>query len=375
MSAYAHAGPPFRADHVGSLLRPAALREARKAHLEGRLGADALRPIEDRCIREAVEMQEAAGLQSVTDGEFRRTAWRDGFMNALEGFSAERTEASFKFRKESGEARPARSVPEVVGKLRRTKGVATTEFRFLRGATRRTPKLTLPSPSNLHFFGGDAAIDRTVYPDIEEFFADVATAYREELAELAELGCTYVQLDEVPLAVLCDETTREILHARGEDPTDTIDRYVRAINGALAERPAGMTVALHLCRGNASDGSWMASGGYEIVAERLFNEIAVDAYFLEYDTERAGDFAPLRHVPADKTVALGLISTKTPVLETADGLKRRLDEASKLVPYDRLCLCPQCGFASGFGAETMTADQERAKLDLLVGVAAEVWRT
>ena len=313
-----HVNPPFRADHVGSFMRPERLRAARMAYLDGKLPRSELKPIEDACIRDIVAFQERLGLGGVTDGEFRRSAWRDPFMDALEGFSTERKEADFSFRNARGESNKARPVPEVASRLKRVRGVATDEFAFLKSLTKATPKLTLPSPSALHFFRGDRTIRDGVYPNVDAFFDDLARIYREEIAALAQLGCTYLQIDEVPLALLCDDDARATVAARGEDPDRLIADYIRVINGALENRPAGMTICMHLCRGNAP-GAWIGAGGYAPVAERLFNDIAVDGFFLEYDSERAGDFEPLRHVPANKSVVLGLVSTKTPELESPDA--------------------------------------------------------
>jgi 5-methyltetrahydropteroyltriglutamate--homocysteine methyltransferase len=262
--------------------------------------------------------------------------------------------------------------PKVTSKVARRRGITTAEFRFVRSLTRHTPKVTLPTPSAMHFFVGPEGLDTAAYPDLKSFFTDLARVYREELADLARLGCTYVQLDEVPLALLCDEAVRDAVRARGEDPIALTDFYVAAVNAALEGRPAGMTVGMHLCRGNYKSG-WIATGGYDAVAERLFNDAHVDAFFLEYDTPRAGGFAPLRFVPAHKTVVLGLVSTKTPVLEDAGALARRVDEASRYVPLDRLAVSPQCGFASSAAGNPLTAEDQTAKLGLVARVAREVW--
>lgn len=373
MNGNAAVNPPFRADHVGSFMRPERLRAARQAYLEGKRDRASLKPVEDECIREIVAFQESLGLPSVTDGEFRRSSWRDSFMDALEGFSSERKDADFAFRNARGDSNKARPVPDVVAPLKRVRGVATDEFAFLKTLTKATPKLTLPSPSALHFFRGDRTIRQGVYASRGHFFSDVARIYREEIAALAALGCTYLQIDEVPLALLCDDDVRATVAARGEDPDILIGDYIGAVNQALEGRPAGMTVCMHLCRGNAP-GAWIGKGGYAPVAERLFNEVKVDGFFLEYDTERAGDFEPLSHMPARTSVVLGLVSTKTPQLESHDGLKRRLDDASKRVPAERLCLSPQCGFSSGFARSALTLDDARAKLALILDVAGDYWR-
>lgn len=362
---------PFRAEHVGSLIRPERLRRAREAWMAGTLPLEALQAQEDACIREAVAMQEAAGLQSITDGEFRRVSWREGFFENIAGFSAEREESDFEFRLASGERRRAAPVPSVVARLERMRGIATGEFAFLKAATGRTPKITLPAPSVMHFFRGRRAIDPAFYRDLDAFMDDVTRIYREELAGLSALGCTYVQLDEVALPIMCDSGAREVIERRGESPDEAIDLYIRSINDAVRDRPPGMTVCVHMCRGNVDEG--IGSGGYEPIAERVFNELRVDGFLLEYDSPRAGDFSPLRHVPKGKAVRLGLISTKRAALEAADGLRARIDEASRYVPLEQLGLCPQCGFASGFRTARMSVEEEKRKLEHVVRVAAAVW--
>ena len=373
MTATAPVSPPFRADHVGSFMRPDGLRQARQAYMEGKLDRSGLARIEDEAVRAIVTVQESLGLQSITDGEFRRSSWRDSFMDSLEGFSLERKEADFSFRNEAGAVNKARPVPDVVGKLRRVRGVATDDFAFLKALTARTVKQTLPTPSSLHFFRGDRTIRTDAYPDTEAFFADVARIYREEIAALASLGCTYLQLDEVPLLLLCDPDVRETVRQRGEGPDRLMRLYIDAVNDALAERPRGMTICMHLCRGNAP-GAWIGKAGYGPIAERLFNDINVDGFFLEYDSPRAGDFEPLRHVPSHKTVVLGLVSTKRREMESPDVLRHRLDDASRIVPAERLCLSPQCGFSSGFARSALTLDDAKAKLGLIVDVAEKYWR-
>ena len=355
--------PPFRAEHVGSLLRPRALKDAHRARLSG----DALRAVEDASVREAVALQEDLGFQVVTDGEFRRGSWFLGFVEAVDGLGLEKTRFSFQ-----GGAAGAWSGPKVVSKVARRRGIATAEFRFVRSVTRQTPKVTLPTPSAMHFFVGPEGLDTAAYPDLKSFFTDLARVYREELADLARLGCTYVQLDEVPLALLCDSAIRAAVVARGEDPLVLTEFYVAAVNAALEHHPAGMTVGMHLCRGNYKSG-WLAQGGYDAIAERLFHDAQVDVFFLEYDTPRAGDFAPLRFVPASKQVVLGLVSTKTPALEDAAEVARRVEDASRYVPLDRLGLSPQCGFASSAAGNPLSAEEQAAKLDLVARVAREVW--
>jgi 5-methyltetrahydropteroyltriglutamate--homocysteine methyltransferase len=362
-----NAGPPFRADHVGSLLRPQALKDAFRDFQGERIGTDKFRDIQDRAIREAVALQEAVGLQSISDGEFRRGSWFLGLVEAVDGLTTK--DAPFDFHG-GGQAKFQTAYAE--GKLKRVRGITTDEFSFLRAITRRTPKVTIPSPSLVHFLRADMTVSRAAYPDMAEFWTDLTAVYQQELAELGRLGCSYVQLDEVPCAMLCDPKLRASVAAAGESPETLLDCYISAANRAIAQRPAGMTVAMHLCRGNYK-GQWMAAGGYEPVAEKLFNAVAVDAFFLEYDTERAGGFEPLRFVPANKAVVLGLISTKTPALEPVDDLRRRIDEASRYVALERLCLSPQCGFASSVGGNPLTIEDERRKLRLVVEVAEKVW--
>lgn len=362
---------PFRAEHVGSLLRPERLRQAREDRLAGKMEAGALRAVEDECIREAVALQQRVGLRVVTDGEFRRTNWRDGFFLNVEGFSDERQPTSFEFTMFDGTRRRATPVPRVTGRLRRRSGIATGEFEFLRDAARGTAKATLPAPAVMHFFGGPAAIKGSVYGSIEEYMADVARIFREELGELGRMGCRYVQFDDVALPLLCDPGVRGMLAQRGEDPDQVIDLYIGSVNAALADRPAGMTIAAHLCRGNHGHG--MGSGGYEPIAERVFGGMAVDGFLLEYDSARAGGFEPLRFLPAPKWVALGLITTKHPEVEPLDLLRRRIDEATAFVPLERLALCPQCGFASGFRYDRLAIADEERKLARLVETADAVW--
>jgi 5-methyltetrahydropteroyltriglutamate--homocysteine methyltransferase len=363
------APPPFRAEHIGSLLRPPALLAARRAAEEGRLAAEALRAEEDRAIRDAVRLQEDVGLQAITDGEYRRGIYFGHFPAAVSGFTE--TEAEMSFRGPGGEALRYRA-SVVTGRLVRHRGIATDEFRFVRGLTRRTPKVTLPSPVSQHFLRWRPGVSDRAYPDLDEFFADVAAIYRAELADLAALGASYVQLDDVSLALLCDPRHRDGFAAKGYDPAVMLDRYVALVNGSLADRPDGLTVGVHLCRGN-NQGKWLGEGDYEYVAARAFGALAVDAYFLEYDSARAGGFEPLRHVPPRRVVVLGLVSTKTPELEPADELSRRLDAAARVVPLDRLALSPQCGFASTAPGNPLTPDEQRRKLELVVGVARRVW--
>jgi 5-methyltetrahydropteroyltriglutamate--homocysteine methyltransferase len=363
--------PPFRADHVGSMIRPAALIAARQDFDAGKLGGDRLRELEDAAIGDVVAMQERAGLDCITDGEFRRHNWRDGFFESVDGFSETKVESSFIFTDYSGERRHGMPIPVVTGRLQRRKPIVADDFAHTKTVTGRTVKATLPSPTVNHFFSGDKSLENSPYADADAFFADVVAIYHQEIADLAALGCTYLQIDEVPIAVLCDPTNQEIVRARGEDPQMMIDRYIGVINDVARAAPDGMRVAVHLCRGN--QGLGQASGGYEPVAERLFQGLEVDGFLLEYDTERAGDFAPLRFLPKGKIAALGLISTKLPELEPADELKRRVDEASRYADIERLALCPQCGFASSFLTDRFTAADQERKLAHLVKVAGEIW--
>jgi methionine synthase II (cobalamin-independent) len=364
--------PPFRADHVGSLIRPQELRDARQAHLEGRLPAAELTAIEDRLIRDAVAMQERVGLQAVTDGEFRRTSFREVLFESMDGFSRERVETDFSFSYADGSTRRATPVPRVVSRLKRSSSMAAGDFSFLKTATRATPKVMLPAPSLAHWFVGDRVFAGSPYADAREYMADIAGIYREEIAELASLGCTYVQIDEVPIPVMCDPGVQATVTARGEDPMALVDLYADTINGAIRERPPGMTVVVHMCRGNEGVAG-LGAGGYEAVAERVFGRLKVDGYLLEYDTPRAGDFAPLRFLPRGAIAVLGLVSTKIVELETKDAVKRRVEDAARVVDLDRLGLCPQCGFASLYRYDRMGLEVQERKLELLVATAREIW--
>jgi 5-methyltetrahydropteroyltriglutamate--homocysteine methyltransferase len=360
--------PPFRADHVGSLLRPAALHEARASARKGEITPAALRAVEDRAIREAVARQESVGLSGITDGEFRRDWWHIDFLKGFDGVEAAVDPSSPLFH---GADEPV-PVLKVTGKVRRSRPVMVEPFEFLRAATRRTAKLCIPSPSMLHMRGGRPAISREVYPELGEFWADAARAYREEIRDLAAAGCTYLQLDDVSFAYLCDEKIRADYRKRGDDPAQAPRTYAETINAALRDRPPGLTVTIHTCRGNFKS-TWMASGGYEPVAQTVFGGLDVDGYFLEYDSERAGGFEPLRFVPKGKKVVLGLVTSKGPELERKDTLKRRIDEAAKYMALDDLCLSPQCGFSSTHHGNRLTQDDQWRKLELIVEVAREVW--
>jgi len=364
--------PPFRADHVGSLLRPVKLLRARQEHAEGRISAEQLAAVEDEAIREVVRMQEEVGLQSATDGEFRRTAWHMDFIYQLGGIHRGDGKIKVQFRNAQGTLEFAAAALKVDGKVRLEKTIFGDAFQFLKGVTRLTPKLTIPSPSMVHYRGGRASIDPAVYPDLEQFWSDLSAAYAEEVRRLAALGCSYLQLDDTSLAYLNDPRQREEMAHKGEDAEHLHQRYIRQINQALRGRPPGMAVTVHMCRGNFRS-SWVAEGGYDFVAEALFNELQVDGFFLEFDDARSGSFAPLRFVPRGRQVVLGLVTTKRGALEDKDTLKRRIDEASRHVPLEQLCLSPQCGFSSTVEGNALTHAEQVDKLRLIVETAREVW--
>lgn len=361
--------PPFRADHVGSLLRPVELREARRARAEGRMDAAALREVEDRCIARAVRKQEEVGLRAATDGEYRRAYWHYDFLAGLDGVEMYEPEQKVQFK---GAIVP--HALRVTGPIAWREPVMVEDFRYTASqVATAVPKQTIPSPSVLHFRGGRQAIDRHTYPELGGFFDDLGRAYADAVRAFADAGCRYLQLDEVNIAYLCDPEQIEGLKRRGEYVDGLLEIYAGLINRAIAERPADMTVSMHLCRGNFRS-TWAAQGGYEPVAEVLFGAIGVDAYFMEYDTERAGGFEPLRFVPrGDKVVVLGLVTSKTGELESKDDLKRRIDQAAKYLPLEQLALSPQCGFASTEEGNLLTEEQQWAKLRLCVEVAQEVW--
>ncbi|HYM17343.1 MAG TPA: 5-methyltetrahydropteroyltriglutamate--homocysteine S-methyltransferase [Micropepsaceae bacterium] len=364
--------PPFRADHVGSLLRPRALHEARAKREKGQISADELRAGEDQAIRDAVALQESVGLQAITDGEFRRGHYLVDFLTGFTGIVPSHTSYALSFHGEDGATGETRSMLTVTEKIRRTRPVMLESFKFLKAATRRTPKVCLPSPTWIHMRGGRKTVSATAYPDIEEFWNDLVMAFHEELKDLATAGCTYVQLDEITFAFLCDAQVRERVRADGLDPDQLTRDYTRIVNAIAAGAPETMTVTVHTCRGNFQS-MWMAEGGYERVAGVVFNQPDVDGYFLEYDSDRAGGFEPLKFIPKHKKVVLGLVSSKKPELESKDVLKRRIDEAAKYFPIDRLCLSPQCGFASTHHGNRVTEDIERKKLALIVETTTEVW--
>ena len=363
--------PPYRADHVGSFLRPKALLDARAKFAEKAIDAQALRRVEDDAIREIVRFQEDLGLQGITDGEFRRTYFHIDFLTQLQGVTTQGGIA-VSFHSNAGNVDFSPPVMKVTEPVRHVKPIQRADFEFLRSVTTRTPKVTIPSPTMLHFRGGRSAISREAYPDLDGFYADVADAYRAELRSLSDAGCTYVQLDDTNLAYLCDEKMREGARSRGDDPNDLPRRYAALINAAIRDRPQGMTVCVHLCRGNFKS-AWAAEGGYEPVAEVLFNALDVDGYFLEYDDARSGDFAPLRFLPKGKRVVLGLVSTKLDRMETKDELRRRIDAAAKFAPLEQFCVSPQCGFSSTVHGNDIHVETQAAKLRLCVDTAREVW--
>ena len=373
----ARATPPFRADHVGSLLRPPQVLAARRARASGDLTAEALAEIEDAAIRKIVHRQADVGLRSATDGELRRASWHMDFIYRMHGIGAASETMKVTFHNAAGVIEFTPAALRVHDRVRIDEPIFAADFAFLRDAvtqagTKAVPKLTIPSPSMVHYRGGQAALDPAVYPDVEAFWADLSAAYAAQVRGIAALGCTYLQLDDTSLAYLNDPKERATLAARGDDAEHQHERYIRQINTALAGRPAGLTVTTHLCRGNFRS-AWVAEGGYDFVAEALFTELDVDGFFLEYDDERSGGFEPLRFVPPDKFVVLGLVTTKRGRLETADDLKRRIDAAARHVPIEQLCLSPQCGFSSTVEGNELTEDEQWAKLRLITEVAADVW--
>jgi 5-methyltetrahydropteroyltriglutamate--homocysteine methyltransferase len=365
--------PPFRADHVGSLLRPPALLRAREEHAQGRLTADELRAAEDDAIRDIVRVQEEVGLQAATDGEFRRTSWHMDFIYSLDGIHTADDTVMVRFHNEQGDIEWTTAKLHVDGKIGLSKTIFGDAFRFLQETvTTATPKLTIPSPSMVHYRGGRSAIDESVYPDMESFWADLTAAYREQVRRLGELGCTYLQFDDTSLAYMNDPEQRRYIASIGGDPESQHVEYIGHINEALADKPEGMSVTTHMCRGNFRS-SWIAEGGYDFVAEALFSELGVDGYFMEWDDERSGGFEPLRFVPKGKVVVLGLVTTKRGALESKDELKRRIEEAARFVPLEQLCLSPQCGFSSTVEGNVLSYEEQVAKLRLIVEVAQEVW--
>ncbi|AHY47788.1 Cobalamin-independent synthase, Catalytic domain [Rubrobacter radiotolerans] len=369
--------PPFRADHVGSLLRPPELLRAREEFARGDLDDKGLRAAEDEAVRRAVEMQREAGLRSATDGEFRRASWHMDFIYRLGGIERAEDSMTVEFRNESGTIEFTPAALRVGGKVALEETIFGDDFTFLKETVESaggglTPKLTIPSPNMVHYRGGRAAIDESVYPDLEAFWSDLTDAYREEVAALGRLGCRYLQFDDTSLAYLNDPRQREHIASLGGDAERQHETYIRNINRALEGRPEGMRVTTHMCRGNFRS-SWVAEGGYDFVAEALFGELDVDGFFLEYDDARSGTFEPLRFVPEEKAVVLGLVTTKRGELEKKDDLKRRIEEASRYVDLEQICISPQCGFSSTVEGNALTEDEQKAKLALLVEVAEEVW--
>jgi len=363
-------GPPFRADHIGSLLRPRELIEARHKLREGAIAESQLHALEDRAIREVVKLQEEIGLPAVTDGEFRRGAFFSHFVKKVDGMTVKVT--PFTFANDQGDTAQAYG-PYTAGKLKRKDGITTGEFKFVKALTARTVKVTMPAPPYINFLGGRERVDANAYPDMAEYFSDLAAIYREEFVDLASLGCTFVQLDEVPLAMMEDPLVNERIRGLGEDPDRLIDAYIETLSAAVRGKPPGLVVGLHLCRGNYR-GRWLAAGGYGRVADRIFSIPGIDVYFMEYDSPRAGDFSPLKLLPAGKMVVLGLISSKTPVLEDKSAVLRRIDEAAKFAALSQLGISPQCGFATNLSGSPLTPEQQRAKLQLVVDIAHEVWK-
>ena len=375
MPSVAASKPPFRADHVGSLLRPAALLRARGEHQAGRSSAEELRRVEDRAIAEAARMQAELGLSGVTDGEFRRGSWHMDFLYQLGGVAKTERVLNIQFRNDAGTLEFSPAAHRVAGRLTLDRTIFGEDFSYLKSVAPAgtTPKLTIPSPSMLHYRGGRAAIDEGAYPAMDAFWHDLAEVYAKEIAGLAALGCTYLQLDDTSLAYLNDPAQRAYVTSIGGDGATQHLTNIRLINQALADKPPGMTVCTHMCRGNFRS-SWMAEGGYDHVAEALFGELKVDGFFLEYDDSRSGGFAPLRFVPKGPTkVVLGLVTSKRAALEAKDELKRRIDEAARYVPLEQLCLSPQCGFSSTVDGNALSIEEEKAKLRLVVEVAREVW--
>ena len=370
--------PPFRADHVGSFLRPPYLLEARERRASGEISAEQLRAVEDRAIGEIVRFQRDVGLRSITDGEFRRTYFHIDFLEQLGGV---KTDIPVTVKRPDGSEELAPPVIRVIDKVRHAKDIQLADFQYLKGrveaaggsAAGLLPKVTIPSPTMLHFRGGRAGISRDAYPELDPtFYDEVAQAYGDELRSLADAGCTYVQMDDTNMAYLCDEKFREAARQRGDDPNELPHRYARFINKVVARKPAGMTLCMHLCRGNFKS-TFAAQGNYEPVAEALLAEMDLDAYFMEYDDDRSGDFRPLRYLPKGKVVVLGLVTTKFGQLESKDDLKRRIGEAARYAPLEQLALSPQCGFSSTVHGNNIAVDDQRRKLELVVEVAREVW--
>jgi 5-methyltetrahydropteroyltriglutamate--homocysteine methyltransferase len=365
--------PPFRADQVGSLLRPPALLEARAAHKAGSLSDAGLREAEDVAIIQTIKMQEEIGLRAVTDGELRRGSWHMDFIYELDGVTRTTDDMQIQFTNQAGTIEFTPAALTVDGKVGLSSTIFGDHFAFLQEhVSQGTPKLTIPSPSMVHYRGGRASIDEATYPDMQTFWDDLAVAYAEEIRRLYAQGCRYLQLDDTSLAYLNDPQQRREMAEKGGDADHQHEVYIATINKALADRPADMAITTHMCRGNHQS-SWVASGGYDHVAEALFNDLEIDGYFMEWDDDRSGGFEPLRFVPKGKTIVLGLITSKRPELESKDDVKRRIEEAAKFIDLDQLCLSPQCGFASTEKGNALTFDEQKAKLQLVIEVADEVW--
>jgi methionine synthase II (cobalamin-independent) len=360
--------PPFRADHVGSLLRPQVLKDARAKLDRGEISGQQLKDVEDRAIRELIAKEEALGLQAITDGEFRRSFWHLDFLEALSGVETYSAEQSLQFK--GGQAK-VKGI-KVTSKIEAGLHPMVEHFQFLQANTSKTAKVSIPSPSVLHYRGGRRAVSERVYPTMEEFYHDLGQTYKKIVTDFGAAGCKYLQLDEVNFTYLCDSEQRQMLRTRGDDPDSLPEIYAGMINAAISGRTPGMRMTMHLCRGNFKS-MWIASGGYEPVAEVLFNKINIDGYFMEWDTDRAGGFEPLRLVPKNKQVALGVVTSKSGILEDKDHIKRRIDEAAKFIDLDQLCLSPQCGFASTEEGNVLTEEEQWAKLRRVVEVANEVW--
>jgi 5-methyltetrahydropteroyltriglutamate--homocysteine methyltransferase len=360
--------PPYRADHVGSLLRPQYLKDARARHERGEIPVEQLKDIEDRAVRELIAKQEAIGLQGITDGEFRRSFWHLDFLEKLSGIESYPAEQSLQFKGGQAKVKGIR----VTSRIEAGPHPMIGDFSFLQSHTNRTAKVSIPSPSVLHYRGGRRAVSESVYPAMDEFYHDLGQAYRKIVGDFGAAGCKYLQLDDVNFTYLCDSEQRQMLRTRGDDPDKLPDIYANMINAAISGRTPGMRMTMHLCRGNFKS-MWIASGGYEPVAEVLFNKINMDGYFMEWDTDRAGGFEPLRLVPKGKQVVLGIVTSKSGALEDKDDLKRRIDEAGKFIDLDQVCLSPQCGFASTEEGNVLTEDEQWAKLRRVVEVAGEVW--
>jgi len=360
--------PPFRADHVGSILRTSALKDARARKARGEIDAAALKAVEDEEIRKIIAKQEEVGLHSVTDGEFRRAWWHYDFLSQLDGVKIVEVDGGIKFAGVTTKA----EAPFVYDKLGSKSHPQIEHFKFLKENTKRTPKMTIPSPSMLHYRGGSKNIDRAVYPNMDDFWTDLGRAYVQAIKGFYDAGCRYLQIDDCSMAYFCDPAQRKMLEERGDNPAELERAYAYALNTALEGRPADMRITMHVCRGNFRS-TFVASGGYEHIADLMFNKINLDGYFLEWDNDRSGDLAPLRHLPKNKLVVLGLVTSKTGELESKDSIKRRIEEATKYADLDQLCLSPQCGFASTEEGNTLTEEQQWDKLRFCVEVAEEVW--